>query len=178
MWVPPCQVPEFFDEQIRKNRLEIYQQRQGEKLLFRLYIKTVIISSHPIHLWCIHLRKCHHFEDARWDQLRWMRCWIFFPNIMDYVWKLIILASSRIVKTWAKQPDKKDETPPRTIQWTFSIQSDATIKQISRRPALKWPINTINLWRCGCETGCAFWLWLWTSFSMSKDFWYTVYTYL
>ena len=102
----------------------------------------------------------------------------FFSQLMDYVWKLIILASSRIVKTWAKQPDKKDETPPRTIQWTFSIQSDATIKQISRRPALKWPINTINLWRCGCETGCAFWLWLWTSFSMSKDFWYTVYTYL
>lgn len=174
MWVPPCQVPEFFDEQIRKNRMEIYQRRQGEKLFFRLflYIKTVIISSRPIHLWCIHLRKCiilRMRDEINWNEMDKMLD--FFPTSW-MMFSLIILTSSWIgymcKTTWQKKT-----TPPPTTQWTFRIQSDATIKQIPRRPAVKSPINTINLWRC-C---CAFRQWK-SFFSMSKDFWYTVYTYL
>jgi len=95
----------------------------------------------PSHLWCIHLRKCIMKRGCEMDEM------------LDFL--LIILTSSRIgymcKTTWQKKT-----TPPPTTQWTFRIQSDATIKQIPRRPAAKSPINTINLWRCGCETGCAF----------------------
>lgn len=156
----------FFDEQIRKNRSSrSINEGKERNCFFRLYIKTVIISSHPIY-------DVFTSESASWkEDARWMRCWIFFPTSW-IMFSLIILTSSRIgymcKTTWQKKT-----TPPPTTQWTFRIQSDATIKQIPRRPAVKSPINTINLWRCGCETGCAFRQWK-SFFSMSQDFWYTV----
>ena len=149
----------IFDEQIRKNRSSRSINKGKErnccfgcisKVWSSLPIPSIndVFTSGSASFWGCEMRS---------TEMRWMRCWIF-SSIMDYVFIDHIKKFANRLHVQNNRRQKKT-TPPPTTQWTFRIQSDATIKQIPRRPAVKSPINTINLWR------------QWKSFfSMSKDF--------